>query len=209
MTDIFIIDDHPLLIDGVISAFKYKKDQVNVVGKAYSASEALEKLKTSTAKVILLDLLMPELSGVEFCLIIKREFPDKKIIALTGETDPALLYNAWINGVDAILMKHCGKKEIKDTIRKVLDDNKIIGNNVPPFFAQTGIIKGGLKITLTKREQQVLSTLAQTGDRRSAAEQLQVTKHSIDFHCRNIYKKFNKNNLISVIEEARKMRIIS
>ena len=106
-------------------------------------------------------------------------------------------------------MKHCGKREIKETIIKVLDDNKIIGNNVPPFFSITGITKSGKKIVLTKREQQVLSALAQVGDRRKAAEQLNITKHSVDFHCKNIFRKFDRNKLVSVIEEARKMKIIS
>ena len=208
MINLFLIDDHPLMINGIVAAFDDKIDKIKISGTALSANEALKKLKKSTAQVILLDLLMPEISGVELSIILKRDFPDKKIIAFTGETDTALLYNAWMNGVDAILIKHCGKQEIIDTINNVLEGNRIIGSNVPSFFAEIGVTRDGKKIHLTKKEQQVLSTLALVIDRKKAAEQLGISKNAIDFHCKNIFKKFNKNKLVAVIEEAKKAKIL-
>jgi DNA-binding NarL/FixJ family response regulator len=192
MTNIFVIDDHPLLINGIVAAFKDKQDKIKIVGTAVSAAEALEKLKRSSAKVILLDLLMPGMSGAELCTVIKRDYPGIKIIAYTGETDKALLYSAWVNGADAILSKYCGKQEITETIASVLDGNKIIGKAIPRLSAQAAVTPSGSKVYLTKMEQRVLSTLSVVMERKKAAKQLGTSRNAIDFHCNNIFKKFGK-----------------
>lgn len=124
MINIFVIDDHPVFIDGIKTVFKNGNDKIKVSGSATSVKEALPKLKRSRAKVVLLDLIMPEISGVEFCLTIKKRFPEKKVIALTGELNPTVLYNAWMNKADAIIMKYCEKQELIDTIHTVLEGNR-------------------------------------------------------------------------------------
>lgn len=207
MIQLFVIDDHPVFIDGIRSLFADGKDQIKISGSANSAREALPKLKRSGAKVILLDLIMPEMRGVEFSLILKNHFPDKKIIALTGELDPALLYNTWMNQVDAILMKYCGKKELVDTIHDVLAGRRVLGENVPEFHDQIGVNTGS-KPRLTQSEQRVLNLLALGNTRKMVAEMLGTSENAVDFHCKNLFKKFNSNKLITIIEEARKENLI-
>jgi DNA-binding NarL/FixJ family response regulator len=208
MINIFVIDDHPLLINGIEAVFENKEDKIKIVGTATSAKEALQKLKRSSAKVILLDLLMPEVSGAELCVSIKRIYNDKKIIAFTGETDTALLYSALKNGVDAILMKHCGKQEMVDTIHSVLKGNQILGKGVPELSLLTGVISTGQKIKLTPGEHQVLSKMAIVGNRKQAAADLGLSKNALDFHCKNILKKFSTHNMISAVKEARLANLI-
>lgn len=208
MTNIFVIDDHPVVISGLKSLF-FKDKNYKISGSATSAKEALPKLERSGAKVIFLDLIMPEMTGTEFSHIIKSNFPEKKIIALTGELDPSVLYNAWMNKVDAILMKYSDKKEIVDTINSVLQGRRVIGKGVPEFYRE--ISEGFTSDTpsLTRREQQILNLLAKGHNREEVGELLGSNKNAIDFHCKNLFKKFNKNKLISVIEEAKNYHLIS
>lgn len=208
MVNIFVIDDHPLLISGIEAVFKNKEDKIKIVGTATSATEALQKLKRSSAKVIILDLLMPDVNGAELSVIIKRLYKDKKIIAFTGETDTALLYSAFKNGVDAILMKHCGKTEMIETIQSVLRGNRILGKGVPELNMLTGVISSGKRIKLTPTEHQVLNKIATIGNRKDAAENLGLSKNALDFHCKNILKKFNTNNMLSAVKEARQAKLI-
>ena len=207
MIQLFVIDDHPVFIDGIRSLFADGKDQIKISGSANSAGEALPMLKKSRAKVILLDLIMPEMWGVEFSLILKNQFPDKKIIALTGELNPALLYNTWMNQVDAILMKYCGKRELVDTIHDVLAGRRVLGENVPEFHEHIGVPTGA-KPRLTQSEQRVLNLLALGNTRKIVAEMLGTSENAVDFHCKNLFKKFNSNKLITIIEEARKENLI-
>jgi len=207
MINLFVIDDHPITIDGIKSIFSDGKDKIKVTGSATSAKEALSKLKRSHAKVVLLDLIMPEITGIEFCLVIKNQFPEKKVIALTGELNPTLLYNVWMNKADAILMKYCGKDELVDTIHAVLSGKRIIGNDVPDFY---DLVKteGHQSPKLTNREQQILNLLATGYTREQVGNILGSTMNAVNFHCKNLFKKFNKNKLIAVIEEARKAGLI-
>lgn len=208
MINIFVIDDHPVYIDGLKSVFNNGADKIKVTGWATSAKEALPKLKRSRAKVVLLDLIMPEISGVEFCLVIKNKFPEKKVIALTGELNPTILYNAWINKADAIIMKYCEKEELVETIYDVLTGKRITGEDVPDFndLLRDTDTKSP---RLTPSEQQVLNLLAQGHSREETAKILGSSTNAVHFHCKNMFKKFKKNNITSVIEEAKKRGLIT
>lgn len=137
MIDVFIIDDHPIMVKGLTEAFKDKKDGINIVGYSYSAKQAIKKLRNSTASTVILDLALPGVSGVELCTAIKTLFPEKKIVVLTGSNDFLMLKNVWINGADAILSKYCGKFEIKDTIEKVFENQRIIDNDIKRYLEES------------------------------------------------------------------------
>ena len=136
MIDVFVIDDHPIMVEGLTEAFKDKKDGINIVGYSYSSKQAIKKLRNSTARAIILDLAMPGVSGVELCTAIRSLFPEKKIVVLTGSSDFMMLKNVWINGADAILSKYCGKFEIKDTIEKVFENQRIIDKDIKGYFEE-------------------------------------------------------------------------
>ena len=136
MINVFVIDDHPIMVEGLSEAFKDKKDGINIAGFAYSAKQALKKLRNTPADAIILDLAMPGVSGVELCTAIKSLFPEKKIVVLTGESDILMLKNVWINGADAILSKYCGKYEIKNTIEQVLENRRIIDKDIRHYFEE-------------------------------------------------------------------------
>lgn len=136
MIDVFVIDDHPIMVDGLVEAFKDKKDNINIVDHAFTGKKALEQMRNTKAQVVILDLAMPGMNGVEVCTIIKQLYPEKKVIVLTGESNVSLLKDVWISGADAILSKYCGKFEIVDTINKVLENKRIIDKDIKHFFEQ-------------------------------------------------------------------------
>ncbi len=207
MTKVFVIDDHPVFVDGIKAIFKDSVEDIVISDWAYSVKEALPKLRNSDAEIVLLDLVMPDFSGVEFCLVIKNQFPEKKVVALTGSLNTTILYNTWVNRADAILMKYCGKSELVSTIKGVLSGRRIIGNQVPEFYDEITNSRSK-KPTLTKSEQQILNLLAQGHSRQEVGDMLCSSKNAINFHCKNLFKKFKKTKLIAVIEEARKENLI-
>ncbi|NOX86896.1 MAG: response regulator transcription factor [Chlorobi bacterium] len=209
MIYVFMIDDHPMFIDGVKSAFDPEADRVEFVGEANLCMKAIEPLKESGADVVLLDLNMPELNGVECCKRIKKVLPDIKVVFLTGETDTALLFDAWMSGASAIVLKYCGKKELLQTMRRVIEGERIIGQNVPFFFDQIEGAKDDKVPTLTLREEEVLKLLATGLSRSEVADELHITSAAVNFHCKNLFKKFNKNRIHSLLAEARKLKVIS
>jgi DNA-binding NarL/FixJ family response regulator len=208
MTNVFVIDDHPMFIDGLKSVFANNKDGIKISGSANSADEALPLLIRSKAKIVLLDLKMPGTSGDEFCLVLKRKFPDKKVIALTGETDTTLLYNTWNNMVDAILIKHCGKQELVNVITSVLSGKRILGTNVPEFLIQRNINKSD-RPRLTNSELRVITLLSTGKSRPEVGQVLGTSQHAVNFHVKNIFKKFKMNKIMSVVDEAKRLQLIT
>ncbi len=209
MIYVFMIDDHPMFIDGVKSAFNPEIDKVEFVGSANLCTNAIEPLKESGSDVVLLDLNMPEVNGVECCKRIKKVLPDIKVIILTGETDTAFLFDAWMSGANAIVLKYCGKDELLQTMRRVITGERIIGKNVPFFFDQIEGAKDEKVPTLTLREEEVLKLLATGLSRSEVADELHITSAAVNFHCKNLFKKFNKNRIHSLLAEARKLKVIS
>lgn len=207
MINIFVIDDHPMFIDGLKTAFLNDENKIKICGSANSAEEALPLLKRVRVKVVLLDLKMPGISGEDFCLVIKNTFPNTKVIVLTGETDTTLLYNTWNNNADAILIKHCGKQELTTAIFRVLEGKRFLGTNIPEFINQREY-NNSKRPRLTSSELKVLSLLAKGRTRTEASIILGNSQNAISFHVKNIYKKFNNNKLVSVVDEAKRLKLI-
>lgn len=207
MTNIFVIDDHPLYINGIKALFNSGEDKIKVSNWANSIKEAFPMLKRSLAKVILLDLVMPGLSGVDFCAVIKKQFPDKKVIILTGSLDKQMLYSVWRNKADAILLKYCNKDELVDTIHDVLAGRRIVGENVPEFDDNYDKPKKE-EPSLTRSEKRVLQLLATGYSRNEASDMLGNSLNAISFHCRNIFKKLNQTKIVTAVAEARKLNLI-
>ncbi len=208
MINIFIIDDHPLFIEGVSAALRKETEKFNIVGTATSADEAMEKLQNLDVDVVLLDLLMPVVNGVKCCGLIKKKYPGTKVIALTGELDTILLYEVWMNDADAIILKYSGKEELYNTIHTVIDGERQVGKGVPFFLKPEYEDRQKNLPHLTNREEQVLTKLAQGLSRKQTSDALFISTASVNFHCKNIYKKFGKHHLNEVIEEARRLRML-
>jgi len=206
MIKIYIVDDHPTLIEALINVFE-DNSEIEIVGSASSGKEALAQVKTVNPDIILLDILMPEMDGVECCSILKKRFPDLKIIALTGEMNSGLLLKMWKQKPDGILIKACGLEELISTIKSVYNGRKVIGQNVPPFFDVDKEDRGDFP-NLTKTELEVLKLLAEGITRQETADRMNRSMYTIEFHCKNILKKFNNNRIDSIIAKARKAKVI-
>lgn len=206
MIRILIVDDHPYLVDKLASLFDENQD-IDVVGTSTSGIEAMNLLRKLTVDVVVLDILMPDMNGIECCKIIKKDFPDVKVIALTGEMNTKILYNMWDQKADGILIKACGLEELTSSIISVAKGQKVIGQNVPHFFDERDKNQPSIP-KLTETEIEVLKLLAEGMTRQEAADKMNRSMYAIEFHCKNIFKKFNSNRIHSIVAEARRARII-
>jgi len=199
--EIFIIEDHPFYIEGVKKTFDKRTDNIFVGGWAKSVHEARKKLKRSKAQVIFLDLVLPGESGVDYCLELKRLHKDKKVIALTGETDEDLLYNVWLNGADAIILKSTGKKQLIKTIIAVLNNKTIISPSIRPIFDSKDHLRN--KPFLTKRENQVINLLVNGYQRKEVADMLNISIETVNKHCTNVFHKFKVDSLTRYMQAVK------
>ena len=207
MIRLFVIDDHPIVNKGITDIFNNQNKNITVVGSATNCLDALEKLEAVEADAVLLDIVMPDINGVECCRLLKTNYPNLKVIAFTGELDTKLLLDIWIEKADAVLVKSTGFEEIVKTISGVMKNRRIIGENVPEFFTKSNEEKN-TRIQLTRIEIEVLNHLGEGMTRKEVAEKMHRAMDTINFHCRNIFKKFASNKIHEIIKEAKKARYI-
>ncbi|RLD66384.1 MAG: hypothetical protein DRI84_04875 [Bacteroidetes bacterium] len=205
--EVFVIDDHPIVNQGINDVFAYNDYGVSVVGSATNVNEALDQIINLEPDVILLDIVMPDINGVECCKRIKTDYPNIKVIAYTGELDTGLLLDIWLEKADAVVLKTSGVEELIKTIKKVMDGQRVIGTNVPEFFTKSNENKK-VKIRLTRIETEVLNHLGEGMTRKEVAEKMNRAMDTINFHCRNIFKKFGNQRIHEIVKEAKKARYI-
>lgn len=208
LVEIFMIDDHPIYIDGMKEAFLRSQSKYFIIDTAKSIAEARVKIEKTRANIVLLDLKLPDESGVDYCAELKNKFPDKKVIALTGETDNTTLFNTWMNMADAIVMKYSGINDLTEVIKSVQKGNRIIGKGVPLALDHVNSRKDPNQPYLTKKEQQVLLLLMSGLSRQEVAEKLFVGSETINTHCKRMFAKFNVKNLTSLIQIVKQNRIL-
>lgn len=206
--EVFVIDDHPIINQGMTDVFKYRDCGVSVVGSSTNCIDAYVQINNLRPDLVLLDLIMPDINGVECCKTIKKSHPEIKVIAYTGELDTRLLLDVWLEKVDAILLKSSGVEEIIKTIESVMNNNRVIGTNVPEFFTKV-LDNRDKRVQLTRIETEVLNYLGQGMKRKEVAEKMNRAMDTINFHCRNIFKKFDSQKIHEIIKEAKKGRYIN
>ena len=207
MINLFLVDDHAFFIKGVSEAIKQLNRDIHIVGSSLSCRDALKQINVLDVDVVLLDIIMPEMNGIDCCRQIKEQHPEIKVIGLTGEVDPKVLFDMWRNNANAILLKSCGLEELISTIQGVMKNKIVFGKDVPNFLTYCDTTSDKIP-RLTQKELEVLKLLGTGLSRKEVAYKMNASMYSVEFHCKNIFRKFNSNSINVIIAEAKRTRII-
>lgn len=210
--DVYIVDDHQIVIDG-IKLLLLNAKKIRLCGEANSGKELLEMLTEQTPDVILLDLILPDVSGVELIEEIKVKYPDIKIIVFTGNTPDQLLFQAIEAGVSGILLKTATQEEIIKAIREVYEDKNYLGEKITNKIFTTFLKKTRYKEKpfhgLTKRELEVIQQVAKGLTYKEIGYNLNISTHTVEAHKNNILRKLKLKNVVELVKYCIKNNIIS
>jgi DNA-binding NarL/FixJ family response regulator len=199
---ILAVDDHPLLRDGIAALIGTQPD-MHLVAEAASASEALEKFRSTCPDVTLMDIQMPGTNGIDAIAAIRAERPDARIIVLTTYAGDALAERALRAGVQGYLLKGSVRKELLDAIRKVHAGLKRIQPEVAAELAGCLGEEG-----LSARELEVLALIAAGKANKSIAAILSITEETTKGHVKNILAKLRANDRTHAVTLALRRGII-
>lgn len=194
---VLIVDDHALFRDGVNAILKAAAD-VEAVGEAANGREALQKVEVLMPDVVLMDIQMPDMTGLEATKRILRNFPEIGIIMITMLEDDDSLFAAMRAGARGYLLKGADKAEMLSRIRAVAKGEAIFGqaiaSRLAEFFRQvnsTSEEQEGVKTfpELTNREHEILELIARGHNNQEIANQLHITVKTVSNHISNIYNK--------------------
>jgi DNA-binding NarL/FixJ family response regulator len=195
-------DDHPLIREGIAALIANQRD-MQLVAEASSGSEAIEKFRTARPDVTLMDLQMPEMSGIDAITAIRGEFPAARIIVLTTYGGDALAERALRAGAQAYVLKGLIGQDLMETIRVVHAGSKRINPDVAVQIAshagQTG---------LTAREIEVLCLVAAGQSNKIIAAQMFISEATAKGHVKSILAKLGANDRTHAVTLALKRGII-
>lgn len=196
---IIVVDDHPMVIEGMKAMLKQIR-YVELCATASNAYEAMEKVKENQPALVITDINMPEISGVELTSKLKKEFPNLKIIGMSTFNERSYIAQMIQNGADGFLVKSASKEEIETAISSVLDGKMHLSSDAEMSTSEQKELKN--QPTLTSREKEILTLISEGFTNPQIAEKLFISLYTVETHRKNLLSKFNTNNTASLIKIA-------
>ena len=180
---VFSVDDHPLLREGIAALVNNQPDMV-LIGQASTGSEAIQLFKEYSPDVTLLDLRLPDMSGIDTLIAIRTAFPNARVIMLTTFEGDVEIHRALQAGAGGYLLKNMPPSELLDVIRLVHAGKK----RIPPEIASQ-LAEHMADEALTEREVEVLQQVAGGNKNRDIANKLFISEETVKVHIKHIMEK--------------------
>ena len=208
MIRVLIVDDHEMIRNGLVSLLKGEPD-VHVIDIAHNGLEAVEICVSRDIDVVLMDIMMPIMNGVEATREIREKKPETKVLAVTINDEPRFIKEVLSAGASGYILKHSTKDEIIQAIKDVGASKQHFSGDVldkiSNEFTQIEKNKGPM---LTKKEAEVLKFIAQEYSNQEIAEHLNCGIRTVDTHKRNLIKKLEVKNVVGLVKYAIKMGVV-
>lgn len=197
---VIIVEDHSIIVEGLSSIIN-NADELELSGAFSTAEEAMEFLETNTADILLLDISLPAMSGIEMCRLVKQKNKKLKIIALTNHTERSVINDMLTNGADGYLLKNTSKNDLIESIFQVLDNKFILQSELQKVLFSNTQTSNTLP-RLTTREKEILLLVSNGATTAAIASQLYISSQTVETHRRNLMQKFEVNNSAALIKKA-------
>ena len=185
---ILVVDDHPFLREGLVGAIESQQDMI-LAGEATDGVQAIELFRLHRPDITLMDLQMPNMSGIDAIIAIRREFPDARIVVLSAYKKDVLALRAFRAGAMGYVLKNMLRKDLLETIRLVQSGRKRI-----PSEIATELGEHAIEDALTDREIEVLRMIAIGTSNKVIGARLEVTENTVKTHVQSILMKLGAND---------------
>ncbi len=199
---VFSVDDHPLLREGIATIINNEADMV-MVAQAATGQEAIRQFREYRPDVTLMDLRLPDITGIDAMIAIRHEFPDARIVMLTTFEGDVDIQRALAAGARGYILKNMPPQELAGAVRQVHAGKKRIPPEVAALLAEHVSDEA-----LTQREKDVLKHVAGGNRNRDIAEQLFISEDTVKVHVKHIMEKLGANDRTEAVTIALRRGII-
>ena len=188
-TKVLLVDDHQLMLAGIRRALE-EVDDMEVVGEAETGGQVLPLIHQTSPDLVLLDLRLPDMTGLACLDAIRKRYPDVKVVILSAFSDPEHIQAAFQRGATAYIVKSVAPVDLPSALRQALEETVYQGVRV------IGDVGGGNGegLGLTERELSMLKALARGLSNQAISKEFWVTEQTVKFHLSNIYRKLGVAN---------------
>lgn len=199
MIKVFIVEDHQMVIEGIKSLLEGESD-IEWMGSAKLPGDLMLTLQHRQPDVLLMDINLPQKSGIELCKEVTAKYPAVNVIALSISNQPSVINRMLENGASGYLLKDAGKTEIITALHQVVKGNSYLSFSVADALKSD--TRANAMPMLTRREKEVLELIADGLTNAEIADKLFLTVTTVDSHRKNMLTKFNVKNTAALVKLA-------
>jgi len=205
---VMLVDDHAIVRDGIKSVIS--TDDIEVIDEASSASEFFSILKVRQPDMVVLDISLPDISGIEIARRLTTEYPHIRVIILSMHLNEDFIFNAVKAGAMAYLPKNANRKELISAIRAVANGEEYFSETVSNIILKSFVKKAKKEEDhqLSKREMEILKLFAEGKSNREIADDLYISCRTVESHKNHIMQKLELKSTVELIKFALKNNII-
>ena len=205
---VMIVDDHGMVRRGLVAYLEDESD-IDLVGEASDGQEAVEMCKRAQPDVILMDLVMPKLSGAEATRLIRERWPEVQLIALTSFQERDLVQDALRAGAISYLLKNVSGSDLVEAIRAAHAGRSTLAPEALEALIQPAVPESLPRYDLTPRERDVLALLVEGMTNAEIASQLGVSRSTVKVHVSNILSKLDVSSRGQAVAVATQAKLLS
>ncbi len=202
-----VVDDHRLVIEGLKSLLS-GDEQLEITASFTTGQAALTFLETQPVEVVLLDVNLPDIHGVEMCRIIHERHPTVKMLGLSTYSEPSIINQMIKHGVNGYLLKNVIADELTRAIHRIRDGQYYFGAEIQKILADSVLNDAHETPRLTRREKEIVRLIADGRTTNQIAEALFISPLTVETHRKNVMKKLKVTNAASLIKLALEKTII-
>jgi DNA-binding NarL/FixJ family response regulator len=203
-TGVFIVDDHYIVIEGIASLLKNERE-IEWMGHATNAASCLSFLKMQQPDVILMDINLPDASGIDLCQQVKALYPSIAVIGLSTFNQQTIIRNMIDNGASGYVLKNATREELLEAITTVLSGKDYLSAEANLALRKTEAVMP----PISRREKEVLQLIADGLTNAEVAEKLFISIPTVNTHRKSLLEKLEAKNTATLIGRAIKMGLIS
>ena len=199
---LLLVDDHEIFLEGILSLLE-GVEGIEILGTALNGREALDKFHDEVPDVLITDLSMPVMNGIELVHHVKELYPDTKILVLTMHDDRETISEIIMAEAEGYLLKNTSKKELVKGIQKVHGGSTFYSHRVMEIILekfQHSQKRQEAEQLLTDREVEILQLIAEEKSSREIGEQLSISFRTVDTHRKNLMKKTDTRTVIGLLK---------
>jgi DNA-binding NarL/FixJ family response regulator len=201
---IIVVDDHSVTVEGMVAIVE-KIDFVDVVGTANSGKEALDIINSQKIDVLITDVQMDDINGVELSKIVKKNFPGIKIIAITQHRERWIISKLINLKIDAIVLKSkIDHNELILAIRNIVGGKKYYSPEIAELFFNKESVENEVPY-LTMREKEILTLICHESTTKEISSKLSITNSTVETHRKNLFVKLKVKSQSGLVREAIKL----
>ena len=205
-SNLFIVDEHHMVVEGLISLLSNEK-KYPIVGFSNQPKNVMEQLEELDVHLLLTDINMPEMSGVELTRCVKKKFPHIKVLALSMFGERQVIKEMIDAGVSGYILKNTGKKELIEALDKLVIGETFFGEEVTKELIKS-FTNNNEDSHLTNREIEIVRLIEKENSNKKIADLLFISERTVETHRKNIFRKTGTQSIVGLLKYAYEHKII-